>query len=304
MRLELPTPIECFDLAMEDGATIRVRRHGNADGARMFLSHGNGFAADAYLPFWGPLATRFELIIFDFRNHGHNPPSDAANHNYAQMSRDLERIFEGVTGRLGAKTNIGAFHSMSGRAAMKHAIEIGWRWDALFLFDPPNIPLAGHPLHQPLMDFELKLIAWASQRQDRFKDTGELAQQYAALRSHKNWVEGAHDLMARSVLHREVETGDWVLSCRRELEASIYRQALTLNLWPRYDEFGGPVKLIGADPSIKNPSPTAAANFALHQENGYPFEAIAGSGHMLQLERPAECRKAVTSYLRELGIDF
>ncbi len=304
MRLELPTPIECFDLAMEDGAIIRVRRHGNAEGTRMYLSHGNGFAADAYLPFWGPLATRFELIIFDFRNHGHNPPSAAANHNYPQMSRDLERILDDVTTRLGPKTTIGAFHSMSGRAAMKHAIEIGWRWDALFLFDPPNVPLAGHPLHQPLADFEHKLIAWASQRQDRFKDPSELAQQYAALRAHLNWVEGAHDLMARSVLHREDETGDWVLTCRRELEASIYQQALTLNLWPRYDEFGGPVKLIGADPSIKNPSPTAAANFALHRENGYPFEAIGGTGHMLQLEKPAECIKAVTSFLSEQGIDF
>jgi hypothetical protein len=43
---------------------------------------------------------------------------------------------EGLTGRKTA----GLFHSMSARTAMKHAIEIGWCWDALVLLDPPNVP--------------------------------------------------------------------------------------------------------------------------------------------------------------------
>ena len=39
---------------------------------------------------------------------------------------------------------------------MKHDIEIGWRWDALVLFDPPNVrcPLGGRsiPSRQMLLD--------------------------------------------------------------------------------------------------------------------------------------------------------
>ena len=151
----VPTPHLAFDVPLADGAAIRVRQHGNrAARVRLFLSHGNGFAADGYLPFWSRLLDDFELLVFDFRNHGHNAPSDPAHHTYAQMARDLERVHQDATARLGRKTHVGAFHSMSGRAAMKHAIEIGWRWDALVLFDPPNMPPADHPAYPPMAAFE------------------------------------------------------------------------------------------------------------------------------------------------------
>ena len=77
MHLEVPAAYNCFDLAMDDGATIRIRQRGNPDGARLFISHGNGFAIDGYLPFWGPLRDRFDLVLFDVRNHGCNQPAGA-----------------------------------------------------------------------------------------------------------------------------------------------------------------------------------------------------------------------------------
>ena len=92
MNLVVPAAHHSFDVALEDGAAIRVRRHGNPDGARLTVTHGNGFAADAYLPFWQQLAARHDLLVFDFRNHGQNIPVEPSNHNYAQLSRDLERV--------------------------------------------------------------------------------------------------------------------------------------------------------------------------------------------------------------------
>jgi hypothetical protein len=41
---------------------------------------------------------------------------------------------------------------------MKHAIEVGWRWDALVLFDPPNVPPADHPLYPTMEAFERRLV--------------------------------------------------------------------------------------------------------------------------------------------------
>ena len=124
--IEVPAPHEVFDLAMGDGAMIRVRRHGRAGGVRLFVSHGNGFAADGYYPFWGPLTERFEVIAFDVRNHGQNPraASGRDGHTYAQMTLDLERIVRGVRARLGPRPSVGVFHSLSARTAMKHAT--GW----------------------------------------------------------------------------------------------------------------------------------------------------------------------------------
>ena len=132
---------------MADGARIAVRRHGDPDArVRVFASNGNGFAIDGYLPFWRLLCPRYDVVVFDMRNHGRNPPSATPNHDYDHMARDMGEIHSGVSGRFGTKPSVGAFHSMSGRAAMKDAVETAWRWDALVLFDPPDIPPEGHEL--------------------------------------------------------------------------------------------------------------------------------------------------------------
>ncbi len=161
MQFQLPTPHMTFDVALDDGASIRMRRHGNAGGVRLLLSHGNGFAADAYLPYWQHLLPQFDLLVFDFRNHGQNVPVVPSHHTYEQLVRDLERVVQDVNARLGKKPTAGIFHSMSGRTAMKHAIEVGWRWDALILFDPPNVPPPGHPTFEIMAAFEKRLTAWA-----------------------------------------------------------------------------------------------------------------------------------------------
>ncbi len=168
MPFEIPTPSMTFEVPLEDGARIRMRRHGNPDGVRLLVTHGNGFAADAYYPYWQHLLSKFDVLVFDFRNHGQNVPVAPANHHYAQLSRDLERVVQEVKTKLGPRKTAGIFHSMSARTAMKHAIEIGWRWDALVLFDPPDVPLKGHPLYASMEVFENKLTEWAKGRRRRF----------------------------------------------------------------------------------------------------------------------------------------
>jgi pimeloyl-ACP methyl ester carboxylesterase len=289
---------------MGDGAIIRVRRYARPDAVRLFLSNGNGFAIDGYVPFWGPLLERFEVIAFDFRNHGQNPvaASGRDGHTYAQMALDLERVVRGVTERFGARKSVGVFHSMSARTAMKHAIEIGFPWEALILFDPPNVPPPGHRAYATMDAFEHRLADWAMARQDRFSGPPELARQYAETRAHSTWVPGAHELMARAVLRPPSEdAADWTLACPRELEASIYLQAMTLNLWPAPDAYGGPVKLIAADPEARGAPAPAFANRALAEDFGYAYEAIPGTGHLLQIQKPEECRHAMLTFLDGVG---
>jgi pimeloyl-ACP methyl ester carboxylesterase len=302
MNLIVPAPSQIFDVDLEDGARIRIRRHGNRDGVRMMVTHGNGFAADAYLPFWQRLTSKYDVLVFDCRNHGQNIPVEPSNHNYAQLSRDLECILRAVDLQLGRKPTVGIFHSMSGRAAMKHAIEIGWQWDALVLFDPPNVPPVDHPRYQAMQVFENKLTQWALARRRRFGAVEELADEYRRSRATKGWAAGAHQLMAQSVLRKSPSGDGYLLVCTPENEAAIYAEALTLNLWPRDAEFGGPVKLIGADPDLDGGPATARTNQALGTENGYDYDFVAGSGHLLQIEKPAECVRLVEKFLAECGI--
>jgi pimeloyl-ACP methyl ester carboxylesterase len=300
MRFELPAPSETFDVPLEDGANIRVRRHGNPNGPRVLHAHGNGFAADAYYPYWRHLLADYDLVVFDFRNHGQNVPAVPANHNYAQLSRDLERVVQEVAMRLGKRTTAGIFHSMSGRAAMKHAIEIGWRWDALLLVDPPNVPPPGHPAFARMEGFEVKLVEWAKNRRRKFASVQELTDEYLQSRATKSWVAGAHELMARSVLRKSPDGNGYELTCAPENEAAIYAEAMTLNLWPKASEFGGPVKLIGADPS-SGPA-TGPANQVLAQEGGYNYDFIAGTGHLLQIEKPEEAVRLTTQFFKQSGL--
>ncbi len=303
MMLELPAPRSIFDITLDDGAIARIRRHGETSQAvRLFLSHGNGFAIDGYLPFWQPLLERFDVILFDYRNHGWNPPSDPAHHTYAQLARDVETIYQGVTARLGAKTSVGVFHSLAARTAIKHAVEMGWRWDALVLFDPSNVPPQGHPLYELMRQTDHRLADWARSRQERFTEPGELAEVFKNLRAHQGWVAGAHELMARAILRQDSATGDWVLICPGALEAKLYLSNLLLNLWPAVTAYGGPVKLIGADPTVERPGVPALTSRELALTQGYVYETMTGAGHMMQLEQPEASRRAMLSFLAECGL--
>jgi pimeloyl-ACP methyl ester carboxylesterase len=297
----LPKPVAVIDVAGAGGAVIRVRRHGNPLGPRLIVSHGNGFAIDGYLAFWGRFLAVFEIVAFDARNHGWNPLADPADHDYAHMARDLDRVRDAAEAEFGRKPTAGVFHSMSAQAAMIAALELGWRFDALVLFDPPNNPTAGHAARPAMVKYLERLAAWAAARRDRFDDPAELARDFATTRAGRDWQPGTHRQVAEALLRPAVD-GGWQLRCPRALEASIYAQGVTLDLWPRSSGFAGPVKLIAGDPERERPDATALANRALAQEGGFDYLSVRGTGHLLQLEQPHACADAVREFLTKVGI--
>jgi pimeloyl-ACP methyl ester carboxylesterase len=77
---------------------------------------------------------------------------------------------------------------------------------------------------------------------------------------------------------------------------------MTLHLWPAASALGGPVALIAADPEVPGAPAPAFANRALAQEGGYDYTAVPGTGHLLQIQKPEECRRALLEFLARLRI--
>ena len=103
-----PDPHRVEDVTAPDGAIIRVRQHGNLDGPRLMMSHGNGLAIDGYYPFWRLFLDRFEVVLHDLRNHGQNPFCGGERHNYDGFVDDYEALAAGGSSAIRRETDGGA----------------------------------------------------------------------------------------------------------------------------------------------------------------------------------------------------
>jgi pimeloyl-ACP methyl ester carboxylesterase len=300
VEFHLPEPIAVFDLAMSDGAIVRVRRHGNIAGPRLILSHGNGFAIDAYFPFWRRFLDQLEVFVFDQRNHGWNPRHDASGHTLRQMADDMETILRGVETRFGRVQTAGAFHSLSTTVSLLHSMKYGFQWDALILVDPPLAPPPGHPLHNSARNFEFALSEWARQRRRSFASVGELASYFKGTRRMRHWVPGAAELMAQSITRPSPE-GTVELVCPPEFEADIYVQNANSPAWSALPALVNDLFIVSSDYNAPDSDPPGLVSKALNMEFGVAVVPVDKSGHLLQIEQPEETERIVREHLRARG---
>ena len=294
--IEVPPPLAMVDAVASDGAVLRLRRHGNPQAAtRLFLSHGNGFAIDGYIEFWRHFLADFDVVAFDMRNHGRNPLAVPPNHDYPHMMADIGAVARTARAEFGEKPTVGLFHSMSAQSSLLQVLRGGSEFAALILFDPPNVPPGDGPARLAMLGYLRMLTMWAGARRDSFADPAELAEEFAASRTGQAWTPATPGTVAQALLRRDGET--WRLSCPRDLEASMYRQGMTLDLWPRRDQVPVPVTLVGADPAREHAAATGLSNRQLAQEGGFDYRTLPGTSHLMQLEQPGACAGLVTDIL-------
>ncbi len=300
--VQLPEPNGILRFKTTDGAPIIVRRHGNPAGPRLLLSHGNGLAVNAYFPFWNLLRDRYDLILFDVRNHGENPLHGGEGHDMAHFVVDLEQTLAEVQREFGGKPIAGVFHSLSGLIAIRHALQHQDRWRALVLFDPPIYPRDGHPLRNAQQGDKDQLAVRARKRTERYATLQDFAKQLASRQVFSRWRPEAYELMARATLRQEPATGEWILACPRELEARVFDENRDPSLWVRLGDVKAPIKLIGADPDIEGASVPGLLSKAVAEETAVEYEAIRDTTHFLQIEKPEECVRAMETFLAKQGM--
>jgi len=299
MTFNIPTPAQTLDISMDDGAIIRLRRH-SAGERRLLLSHGNGFAIDAYYPLWRLFLDNFEVVVFDVRNHGQNPRHDLASHHINRFVLDFETIHARIPEAFGAKPTVAVFHSISAITGLLQNLEYGQRWDALLAVDPSLMPEPGHALYQLAHAFELKLRDWAVGRPQQFSSPNELTQTLMNIKRLNRWQDGSHKLMAWATLTQKL--AGWELACPGTYESQVYDGNAKLNIWAQLTGLTGPVRFLGADPKIEGAWPPAFVNQAIHTELGLPYSCITETTHMMQIERPQAVADELICFMHDAGI--
>ena len=297
MSMKVPAPSHVFDVSASDGYALTVRRHGNPDGPRLILTHGNGFAIDAYYPFWSRLTEQFDCFVYDIRNHGWNPvDDDPFRHNVAFFVNDAKRIVRGVEGRFGPKPTVGVFHSLSTVVAL-HQASIGDGFDAIVLFDPPLIPPGGIP--DEIQGLGGYAAAMTRKRRSHFETTEEFV---SSLRSNGLFERMSHEalnILARTVLRRARDGVGYELRCPPAYEAQIAEHLFSWTMTVDFGEIRCPVKAIGADPTLPY-SFIPSTSLSVLVRLDYDF--LPGTSHLLQLEEPEGCAALMVGFLKEHGL--
>ena len=288
---KLPEPLSVCEVRVDDDTVVTLRRHGNPEGPRLVLSHGNGLAVDLYYPFWSLLAADFDLVVYDMRNHGWNAVGALARHNIPTFVRDHDRILSAIDSHFGNKPKIGVFHSVSALITLLSPTR-GGAFSACVLFDPPLCKPGDS--HEAFEAAVTRTAAFARRRTDRFQTREELVELFGFLHIFQRAVPGVLDLMARTTL-RESATGQgYELRCPREYEAQIIEYARMFAVLVDFETFRCPIKVLGADPTLPySYLPTLDLSDVLSVD----YDFLPETTHFLQLEQPEECAAATREFI-------
>ncbi len=297
---EVPQPLATVDVPLDDGTSVTLRRHGNPEGSRLVLSHANGLSTDAYYPFWSLLADRFDLILYDFRNHGWNPAGDPAEgleaHNIQTFIRDMEQVMQAIDRHFGERPKAGVFHSMSAQVAVLQAARSGG-FSALVLFDPFICPPGCAPQHLTALETTMRGLAQgARRRRGTFASEEAFAERIRGAPAFERLVPGATDLIASTTLRRIPGDTAYGLCCPPEYEARIYEQGLQWAMAVNVDNLPCPTKAIGADPTVPH---SFMPSVDLSELLILDYDFVPETTHLLQLEAPGVCVHFMLEFLAQ-----
>ena len=292
---QVPEPIATVHVPTDANTGITLRRHGNPDGPRLVMSHGNGLAIDLYYPFWGLLADEFDLIVHDLRNHGQNAVGPSVGHNVPALARDVDLVLAAIDAHFGNKPKVGVYHSVSALATLL-APSNGSEFSALVLFDPP-LRRPGIT-HDQWDDGAIRTAALARQRTEHFATRQAFAARVGLSPNFRSVVPGVIELMAETTLRENPDGSGFQLRCPPSYEAQLLEYARLFTITVDLLSYRCPIKVIGADPTLAY---SYLPTLDLGDMIGVDYDFLPEASHFLQLEQPRECVAAMREFLERQG---
>ena len=293
----VPAPCDTLEVPVSEGGTIVVRRHGDEHRNRILLSHGNGLAADLYYPFWMRFLDRFEVFIFDLRNHGWNPVGDIRHHNPVVFASDLDdAVLPAIEREFGRKPTVGVFHSMSALVSLLLPSR-GAPFAGLTLFDPP---ICGPGLTQQEFDARAEAAGgMARLRREHFASHEELITLLELSAQFVGVESRLKRLCAETVLRPRPDGSGYDLRCPALFEAQTVAFMNAYAAIVDYDSMACPIRVIGADPTVPL---TFLPSFDMRLIAKVDYDFVPEVGHNVPLGAPERCHELTLEFIDRLGL--
>jgi pimeloyl-ACP methyl ester carboxylesterase len=226
-------------LPSTDGVKLAVHDLGG-DGPPLLMAHATGFCGPVLGPLAGLLADRFHCWAFDERGHGDTEWPQGLDWKWSGFADDVLAVVDG----LGLDRPYGFGHSCGGAAMLDAEARRPGTFTALFCYEHIVWP----ELSEELTASRRPLVSGALKRRDQFASRQEAYDNFAS----KPPLES---LDARA-LRAYVECGfgpdkEGVrLKCPPFVEASIYRQGLVHDGFPRLHQVQCPVTVGWGEHSV------------------------------------------------------
>ena len=291
----VPDPHATAEVPLSSGVSTLVRRHGNPEGNRILLSHGNGLAADAYYPFWSLFLDDFEVVVYDCRNHGRNPVARPAEHSPLFFAEDLDRaILPGVQRAFGRKPTVGCFHSLSALVSLLVPSR-GAGFAGMLLFDPP---ICRPGVSQQRFDAQTEQVAHAMRVRSEYFDTYDQFVRISALSPMLRGIDPRGlRLLAEATLRPREGGAGYALCCPPAYEAQAMQFITAYAALVEIETMRCPVKVIGADPTLPFAYlPSVDPELVVAVDYDYVPEC----NHYLQLQRPDLCHALAMEFLTSI----
>jgi pimeloyl-ACP methyl ester carboxylesterase len=256
--------------------------------------HATGFNAQTYWPALLPLGGKLRILAVDQRGHGRTTlPADPERLTSWRLYADDLVALIAAEGIKHPVTLAG--HSMGGTAALIVADRLGAQAKSLVLFDPVIVPqsvywLSQVPALSAIIHRKNPMAANALRRRAVFASRDAAFETYRSRSALRTWPDDA--------LRAYVEGGfddapDGVtLSCTPEWEATTFRGATSVNLWPILARLTVPLHILRAG---RHSTCAVREGQRLSERANRTVETIAGTTHFLPLERPDILQAAMLS---------
>jgi pimeloyl-ACP methyl ester carboxylesterase len=251
------------------------------------MLHATGFLGRLWEPVARQLTSRYTVYALDMRGHGDSDrPAGPNAYDWHNFVHDTSSALD----NLGLRGIPIVGHSSGGATAAFLAATSPGYVSALVLIEPIIRP-AG-------FDFGAErpndLAEGARRRRNVWPSREEMLEMYRRRQTFAGWRDDVMRLYVEHGTFRR-EDGQYELKCPGEVEAQVFDNSTSLDLWERLPGIACPALLLRGETT--NPYLTMIAEAASKRLPGARLEVIPGAGHLSPMERPDAVAASVLEFL-------